>query len=222
MAGTITALKVQERTKDRVNVYLDGSYAFGLALIHAVWLKVGQQLSDEEIAALKEADTLEKVKKRALGLIAYRPRSVQEIRRRLQRASFDEETIATVITDLRTAGLLDDEAFSQAWVESRLEASPRSKRMLAWELRQKGVSESAIQSSLENVDDEEAAYRLALKRWPKVAKLQPAFERTRKLTEQLARYGFSFDTIRDIVARLEREMGVESTEDFDGQPMTDE
>jgi regulatory protein len=223
LTGTITALKVQERAKDRVNVFLDGNFAFGLALIHAVWLKVGQTLTDADIATLKEADTLEKAKQKALGFIAYRPRSVQEVQRRLKRAGLDEEASATIVSDLRAAGLLDDESFSKAWVESRLGASPRSKRMIAWELRQKGVSEAAIAAATGEVDDDASAYQLALKRWPKVKGLQPAGERRRKLTEHLARYGFSFDTIRDTVERLEQEMGSDSGADEDaGDPATDD
>jgi regulatory protein len=213
MAGTITALKAQERSKDRVSVYLDGQFAFGLALIHALWLRVGQRLSDEEIETLKEADTLEKAKQRALGLISYRPRSVKEVQRRLQRAGVDEETIGEVVVSLKEAGLLDDETFTKSWVESRLEASPRSKRMIAWELRQKGVSESTIDASLGEVSDEESAYRLAQKRWPRVAHLHPALERKRKLTEYLARHGFAFDVIQDVIAKLEQEAGTQSDTD---------
>ncbi|NJM52668.1 MAG: hypothetical protein HC846_04275 [Blastocatellia bacterium] len=85
MAGTITALKVQAKAKDRVNVSLDGEFAFGLALIHALWLKIGQQLSDAEIAELQAADTLEKAQQRALNLISYRPRSVKEVKQRLKK-----------------------------------------------------------------------------------------------------------------------------------------
>ncbi len=206
-------MKAQERSKDRVNIYLDGQFAFGLALIHALWLRVGQRLSDEEIAALQEADTLEKAKQRALGLISYRPRSVKEVHRRLQRAGVDEKTIGEVVTSLQQAGLLDDASFSKSWVESRLEASPRSKRMIAWELRQKGVSESAIHASLGDVNDEESAYRLAQKRWPRVAQLHPALERKRKLTEYLARHGFTYDVIENVIARLEQEAGTQNDTD---------
>jgi regulatory protein len=215
MAGMITALKAQERSKDRVSVYLDGEFAFGLALIHALWLKIGQKLTDDEIATLKEADTLEKAKQRALGLISYRPRSVQEVRRRLQRAGVDEDMIAEIVANLQQAGLLDDKSFSKAWVESRIESSPRSKRMIAWELRQKGVNETTIQTSLEDVNDDDAAYRLALKRWPRVAKLHPAGERRRKLTEYLARHGFGFDTIQEVITKVEQEMNDETVSDDD-------
>ena len=218
MSGTITALKAQERSNDRVNVYLDGKFAFGLALIHALWLKVGQHLSDDEISALQEADTLEKAKSRALGLIAYRPRSVREVQSRLKRAGVDDKTIGEVVINLQEAGLLDDISFSKAWVESRLEASPRSKRMIAWELRKKGVSENKIDSSLQGVSDDETAYQLALKRWPRLAVLQTAGERRRKLGEFLARHGYGYDTIRDVIARLEQETGIDTAEADDQSP----
>lgn len=201
MAGTVTALKAQ-RAKDRVNVYLDGEFAFGLALIHALWLRIGQKLSDEDIAELKAADTLEKAQQRAVNFIAYRPRTEREVRLRLKKAGADEETINSVLERLKGAGLLDDETFGKAWVESRLRSNPRSRRMLAWELRQKGVGDEEVQAALEGVNDEEAAFRAAQKRWPKVQSLEPR-ERKRKLMEFLARNGFDYQTIESVIARIE-------------------
>ncbi len=196
-------------------MYLDGKYAFGLALMHALWLHVGQQVSDDEIAELQAADTLEKAKQRALGLISYRPRSVAEVQRRLKRAGVDAAMIDKVVDDLRAAGLLDDESFSKAWVESRLGASPRSSRMIAWELRQKGVAESAVETALADVNDEDSAYRLALKRWPRVAKLPERQERRRKLGEYLARNGYGYDTIQETISRIEQENNAGSAADED-------
>ena len=132
MAGTITALKAQKSAKDRVNIYLDGEFAFGLALIHALWLRIGQALDDAQIKELQEADTLEKAQQRALGLIAFRPRSVREVRERLKKADVAPQAIEDVIERLKSVGLLDDGEFSKTWVESRLRASPRGKRMIAW------------------------------------------------------------------------------------------
>jgi regulatory protein len=210
MAGKITALKVQRGAKDRVNVSIDGEFAFGLALIHALWLKIGQMLSDEDIEALKAADTLEKAKQRALGLIVYRPRSVREVRQRLKRAGVDAGSIETVIGDLQSAGLLDDTEFSKAWVESRLRSSPKGKRVIAWELRQKGVQPDTIEQALEGVDEQEAALRAAQKRLPRLASLEPRDKR-RKLSEYLARKGFGFEVIEDVLNRI----ASSSDEDWD-------
>jgi len=72
--GIITALSAQKRSQDRVNVYLDGEFAFGLAAIAAVRLRVGQTLTAADIAALQETDAVEKAKESALHLLGYRPR----------------------------------------------------------------------------------------------------------------------------------------------------
>jgi hypothetical protein len=54
MAGTITALKIQKRSKERVNLFLDGAYAFSLSLSAAATLKQGQYLSDADIEQLND------------------------------------------------------------------------------------------------------------------------------------------------------------------------
>jgi regulatory protein len=166
---------------------------------------VGQALTDDEIGRLQEADTLEKAKQRAVDLIAYRPRSVKEVRQRLSRAKVDPETIQAVIASLQAAGLLDDAGFSQAWAESRQRTSPRSKRMIEWELRQRGVGQDVIESAVAGVDDQEMAYRAAVARWPRVAAVQPPELRRRKLTEHLARHGFNYETARGAIERVESE-----------------
>ena len=214
MAGTITALKAQSRDKERVNVFLDGEFAFGLVLIHALWLKIGQHLSDEDIATLQEADTLEKAQQRALNLISYRPRSEKEVRLRLKNAEVDETSIQTVVQRLKDAGLLDDIAFSQQWVESRVRASNRGKRMIRWELKQKGVGDKEIASALEGVDDQQTAYEAATRRWPRVAALEPR-ERKRKLMEFLARNGFDYDVITNAIKKvLDEHSAADSNDGF--------
>jgi regulatory protein len=60
MGKRITNLKTQKRNRDRVSVYLDGDFAFGLALIEAARLHVGQVLSEEEIAELKDLDAVQR------------------------------------------------------------------------------------------------------------------------------------------------------------------
>jgi regulatory protein len=75
MAGTITALRFQKRNKNRVNVYLDGQFAFGLVAIEAARLRVGQTLSDNDVARLQMRDEVERAYERALNFLSYRPRS---------------------------------------------------------------------------------------------------------------------------------------------------
>ena len=83
-----------------------------------------------------------------------------------------------------------------------MRASPRSKRMIAWELRQKGVSSTDIEATLAEVDEEDAACRAALQRLPRLRGLAP-MKRKRKLYEHLARKGFDYETIERAIEKVE-------------------
>lgn len=75
MTATITALRFQKRNPERVNVYLDGSYAFGLPALIAASLRIGQSLGEDEIASLQGQDAAQRAYERALRFLASRPRS---------------------------------------------------------------------------------------------------------------------------------------------------
>ena len=145
----ITALKLQKRNHQRVNVYLDGEYAFGLARIVAAWLAVGTELSDEKIAQLQAEDQREAAYQRALNLINFRPRTEVEIRQNLHRHNMEEEIIQYVLERLKENGLVNDAGFAQSWVENRAELRPRSRRALAFELKQRGVNSAIIEQTID-------------------------------------------------------------------------
>ncbi len=204
MGGKITALKFQKRNRDRVNVYLDGRFAFGLAAIEAARLKVGQVLSDEEIARLKGRDQVERAVQRAMDLLSYRPRSEAEIRRRLRKRGHDEATIGEALTRLRRVGLLDDEAFARYWVENRFQFNPRGVMALRQELRQKGVEDRIIETVLAEYDEETAAARAVERAMRRLHHLDGPTLR-RRLSEHLRRRGFPYELIRPLVEQAAAE-----------------
>jgi regulatory protein len=71
----ITALTAQKRDPNRLNVYLDGEFAFGLARITAVWLKVGDNLDEQKIKQLQVEDSNERAIQQALLFLSYRVRT---------------------------------------------------------------------------------------------------------------------------------------------------
>jgi regulatory protein len=200
----ITALKVSPRNKTRVRVYLDGQYAFSLVKIEAIRLKVGQELDPAGVARLRQSDADEQAYERALKFLSVRPRSEAEVRRRLHEHEIEDARIETVLARLRRAGLVNDKAFADYWVENRGTFRPKSKRALRAELKRKGVSEEALGEALEAANDAEAAYQVAARRAPRLASL-PYVEFRRKLGEFLARRGFSYDTVEAVVGRVWKE-----------------
>lgn len=214
MGGRITALKVQKRNQQRVNVHIDGRFAFGLAAIEAMQLKVGQLLSAAEIARLKERDQVEVAYNNALNFLSYRPRSVAEVHRRLSKKQFDGQVIDEVIARLSRAGLLDDDAFARYWLENREAFKPRGSRALRYELRQKGVADSIVDALLTDYDESDAAHRAARAQAQKLTRIHDYdidVLRT-KLHAFLNRRGFSFGITRDTVDRLLKESGEEGAD----------
>ncbi len=205
MAGTITALEVQKHNKERVNVYLDGEFAFGLPITEAARLRRGQWLSDEEIARLKAVDAYNRARDAALRFLAVRPRSTAEVRRYLRRKGFDGETVERVIVRLEELGYLDDEAFARYWVENRERFRPRGPLALRHELREKGVDNAIIDRVLSNLDpaaSARAALRPRLRQWKALE--WPAFRK--KAGAFLARRGFSYDIINDVLHAVWQEV----------------
>src|SRR5262245_59517019 len=206
----VTALKQQARNKSRVNVYLDGEYALGLAKILAARLRIGQVLDEAAVERLRQADEVECAYERALHFLGPRPRSEAEIRRRLTTAKVPEAAVAAVLERLRGAGLVDDKVFASYWVENRTSFRPRSKRLLSRELRLKGLGDDELKAALAEVDDASAAYTVARQRAARLRELE-LVEFKRKLGGFLARGGFDYDTIEPVVTRIWKEMheGVE-------------
>jgi regulatory protein len=159
--GVVTTLEVQKRNKERVNVYLDGEYAFSLTLLEAVKLRKGQTLTEAEIAALRGEDEIVRAVDRAARFLSFRPRSIAEVQRNLSQKDTPEPVIELAIERLRVMGYVDDEAFARYWLENRTTFKPMGPMALRYELRQKGIADSVINAVLEAVDSDDSAYRAA-------------------------------------------------------------
>jgi regulatory protein len=192
MNGKITALKIQKRNPRRVNIFLDGEFAFGLSRLTAAWLRIGQELDAEKINELQAADQYEAAYQRALHFLSYRPRSESEVRRNLQKHDLPPEVIRSALERLRKNGLVNDLQFAQTWIENRSEFRPRGRRSLKMELRQKGIADASIEDVLQNLDEDELAYKAALKQFSKYRSLEWQDYR-RKMSAFLARRGFNYE-----------------------------
>jgi len=213
----ITAIQVQKKNPNRVNICLDDEFAFGLSRIVAAWLSVGQVLSDEKIAALQTEDAREVAYQKAMRFLGYRARSVQEVRDNLQKHGIPEHVIEEVLKRLQETNLLNDQEFAQAWVENRNTFRPRSRRALAMELRHKGLDDEVVQDVLDtNVDENVLALEAAHKYLRKVQKLEwPDFRQ--KLGNFLGRRGFSYGVIAPVLRQVWSEMRPDGGQSIDDE-----
>lgn len=214
-SGVVTAIEQQQRNLERVNVFLDGEFAFAIVRDEAIaqGLRIGRELSVDEVGAFRAQDFVSKATESALRLLGVRPRAEHELRDRLKRKGYEPATIDLALERVRNWGYLDDADFARRWVDNRLEYRPRSKRMLEMELRQKGVDRETISSTIEETDIDEvaSATELARKAVAKMSSLDPVVAR-RRITGQLARRGFNYGTIK---VALERAIEETSNDEFD-------
>ncbi len=218
IAKRITAITAQKRNPERVNVYLDGEFSFSLSRIVAAWLEPGVMLDQKKIDELLEKDTDEKVFQAALRFLDYRPRTEKEIRAKLQQKGFEPQKTEPVIARLKSSGMVRDERFALAWVESRNEFHPRSQRLMRYEMRSKGIEEGLIEKALQgSASDLELAARAAQKLKRRYAALEWK-EFQAKMSAFLARRGFSYDVVAPTVKTAWNELQSEHTNDENEEP----
>jgi regulatory protein len=202
MDRVITGIKAQKKNHDRVIIFLDGEYGFGLSRIVAAWLNIGQHLDEQKIESLLAADAHEVAFNKALRLLDRKPRTSKEISSRLVKSGFTLDQAEMVLQRLEDAGLIADDRFARQWVENRNELHPRSRRLIALELKQKGIDDEVIEQVLEDSSpDEDSALQAAMQYARKIPS-GDRMEFRKRLSAFLKRRGFNYGTIAPVVQKV--------------------
>ncbi|WP_199487405.1 regulatory protein RecX [Actinomadura spongiicola] len=128
-----------------------------------------------------------------LRMLATSPRTRAQLADALRRKNVPDDVAENVLVRFDDVGLIDDEAFAQAWVQSRHRGRGLAKRALAAELRHRGVAEETVNEAVESLDpaqEEQTARALVARKLPSTAGLDPT-KRMRRLVGMLARKGYS-------------------------------
>lgn len=193
---------IEKRRGRRVDVYVDGRLALTLAAELAVerGLRAGATITPDELTALGEEGARRGALAAGLRLLSYRQRSEEELRRRLESKRYSRNAIDSALARLRELGYLDDEAFARYWTETRQARRPRSRRLLASELRSRGIDKETAEQATADVSDEDAAYLAASGRLGALrGQEQRAFRE--RLGRFLTSRGFGYDVARQVIER---------------------
>lgn len=202
----ITAIKEQKR-KNRVNIYLDGKFAFGLSKESLVDFRLfeGQELTQSEVDKILEEDQKVKALQKCFYWLGIRARSEKELEDKLREKGFAPKIVKQTIARLKELGYINDEEFTRLFIETRKIGRPKGRFVIQRDLKQKGISEDIIKKSLEKFYSEkeefEAALGLAKKKFQTYGRI-PREKRYQKLANFLANRGFGWSIIKGVLAEI--------------------
>ena len=209
-AGTITALEQQTNDADRTSVFLDGEFSFGVHqdLVVKHDLRVGRTLTPEEVQEIEHDEQYVQAKQRALDYLAHKPRTEEEVRRKLRKQDAPDLVIEDVVERLYELNYLDDEAYAHDYAHNRFASKKYGPVRIRRELVERGidrhVADDAVDVLFAEEDVRAAARTHAEKRWPRLADEDDPRRRKQKLYRYLRRRGFTSDTITPLIDELER------------------
>src|SRR5438132_449848 len=171
----ITAVERHGKRRGRLEVWVDDELRLDLssAVARARGLRVGREIDASDIEAIVALDARRVAMQVATSMLARRPHSEREVRRRLVIRRFDRALIDETIAKLKSARLIDDAEFARTWVDSRDRCSPRGQRLIASELGALGVDfsiASAVVAVLAAMRRRGARFRLPIGRSHRVSR----------------------------------------------------
>lgn len=185
----------------------------------AAWTRSAPPPPDRE-ARGPDADSEAVARKILLDALTGQARSRKELADKLAKKEVPGDIAGRLLDRFEEIGLIDDEAFAAAWIESRQPGKGLARRALAHELRRKGIDDEIARAALDEIDpdDEAAAARVLVRK--KLRSMQGVDQQkaTRRLVGLLARKGYgagmAFAIVKDEL-RLHGEVELEAECDAD-------
>lgn len=198
---------IEEQTKTKFKVYLDGTFAFVLYKdeLKRFGIKQGEDLAQENYEKIQNEVLLKRAKKRAMHLLEDMDRTESALREKLKAGQYPENAISGAIEYVRSFGYLDDARYAEKFVMSRKDT--KSKREIKALLSQKGVSDDLICLAFEQCyseDSEEEAIRRILRK-KKVDPERMEEQEYQKILGYLARKGFRYEVIRHVISDYDKQ-----------------
>lgn len=140
----------------------------------------------------------------ALRFLKIRPRSIYELRQKLEAKDFASFDIDETIDYLVSIHLLDDRAFTASWIQYRL-ARPFGFRRIVIELKEKGVPapiiEEAVTAAKDRYAESDVVLELARRRAERLANIDP-LKKKKRVGDFLLRRGYSMDVVMKVLKKI--------------------
>lgn len=199
----MTVTKIEPVTKIKFKVYLDGSFAFVLykGELSRFGITAGAELPEETVEMIRAEVIFKRARLRAMHLLEDMDRTEAGLREKLRQGLYPEDAAEEAVRYVKSFGYLDDSRYAENFVRSR--QGGKSRREIQALLLRKGISADKIEAAFEACySDDEGGEEEAVRKILKKKGFSPEESdevQTRKIYAYLARKGFRFDTVRQVI-----------------------
>lgn len=205
----ITKIEYQKNNRDRVNIYLDDKFEFGIDLNIMIKysLSKNMELDDEFIKEIIIAEDKIKVYNYAVSILSRSAKSEKELRAKMAHKGYESDLINITIDKLKMNKYIDDDDYSERFIHDKINFSKYGKRKIKEALYNKGIDRQIIEEKLSLISTDEEnirAYTLGEKKLKNLTKEDNA-KKYIKLSNFLIGKGFEYETVKKVVSKLLKE-----------------
>ena len=195
----ITQISAQQKNKDRCNIFIDGEYSFSVSTetVYKFYLKTGKELSEEEIAAIKEDGERTSALNRATEYLSKAYKTRKQVKDYLLKKGYSDDAVYYTVSRLTETGYINDSEYARRYFETA--SKNQGNKLSAYKLMAKGVRKDVIDEAYEKaaVPSKENAAAVAEKymRNKEINK-----ENLAKTYRYLIGRGFSYDEASEAIS----------------------
>lgn len=197
--GTVT--KLEELSKARSRVYIEGEFAFVLykGELRLYKIEEGEEIAEEAIAEILGTILPKRAKLRCMNLLQKREYTEKQLRDKLTLGGYPEEITDEAIAYVKSFHYIDDARYAESYIRCHL--ADKSRQRIRMDLMKKGISKELADRLLEeaaeakeNPDELSLIQRLLEKK-----KYSPdmSMPEKQKIYAYLMRKGFRCEDIRE-------------------------
>lgn len=196
----------EPRRRGLIQLYLDGEAAVKLdaQVFLQAGLKLGDQLTDQELFELIQASDARRAQEKALYLLEYRNYSKRELTEKIARTAASREAAQAAAGRMEELGLIDDRRFGEDYARELFSRKGYGARRAAQELRRKGLDQELVQELVEKYGTPEQSgeniRRVLEKKYPGWREDEKV---RRRAFAALQRLGYSYQEVREAMGQGE-------------------
>jgi len=197
-------IQLQKRRKNRRSIFLDDGSVFGVSddVFLSTPIHVGDIISEQLLNEILDSESKTKIYNSAINLLSYRMRSKSELRDRLIRKNYNEDSIIDVINNLESKGYLDDEKFAHAFAKEKVKNKLIGTIALKFEMSSHNLNVDHVESAISSVYEifpQEFLIKKLITKWKVKDSIRNDIKIKGKITNRLKNKGFYWDDINKAI-----------------------